>query len=347
MNSRERVLTALNLGTPDKTPFMELVVDEVLGKRLLGRKEPIYKNNPPSLDGYNPFFGFVGWDYYMPSELCQKLHLDGWGFALMPQLQIEENKAAQKNGDRTYLTNGGIKSKDDLKKIKLADLNDEAVFEYANNYINKHRGDYATWVQINIGTDPMLLSLGWETFSYMMIDDIGVIEEMLDIYTEWIAEAVRKLCMLDIDFIWFGDDIAYKTGLMFSPDFYREVCMPRIRKVAQACTKPSVYHTDGNFLSVTEDLLSLGFNGLHPMEPGAVDIFDFKKKYQDRVCTIGNIDLNTLGLGSREETYREVKEKVSKLSIGSSYIMSSSNSLTLYCKDENVMAMVDAFEEYR
>lgn len=347
MNSRERVLTALNQGIPDKTPFMELLVDEALGKRLLGRKEPVYHNNPPSLDGYNPSFGFTGWDYYTPDELCQKLRMDGWGFSLMPQLQAEEKEVAQKNGNRTYLTNGGITSKEDLKKIKLADLNDETVFEYANDYINKHRGDNAVWVQTNLGTDPVILSLGWMTFSTMVLEDIGLIEEMLDIYTEWMAEAVRKLCMLDIDFIWFTDDIAFKNGLFFSPDFYRETCMPRLRKVARACTKPSVYHTDGNFLSVTEDLLSLGFNGLHPIEPEAMDIFDFKKMYQDKVCTIGNIDLNILGLGSREETYQEVKEKVSRLSVGGSYIMSSSNSLTLYCKDENVETMVEAFEKYR
>ncbi len=63
--------------------------------------------------------------------------------------------------------------------------------------------------------------------------------------------------------------------------------------------------------------------------------------------TIGNIDLNTLGIGSREETHNEVKEKVTRLSASGSYIMSSSNTLTLYCKDENVETMIQAFEEYR
>ena len=137
------------------------------------------------------------------------------------------------------------------------------------------------------------------------------------------------------------------NGLMFSPEFYRETCVPRLRKVSKVCTKPSIYHTDGNFLAVTEDLLSLGFNGLHPMEPGSVDIFDFKKKYQDKICTIGNIYLNTLGIGSREETYNEVKEKITRLSAGGSYIMSSSYTLALYCKDENVETMIQTFEEYR
>ena len=64
INSRERVLTALNLGTPDKVPFIELVVDEELGKRILGRKEPVYDNILPPLKGFNSWFGFIGQDYY-------------------------------------------------------------------------------------------------------------------------------------------------------------------------------------------------------------------------------------------------------------------------------------------
>ena len=75
--------------------------------------------------------------------------------------------------------------------------------------------------------------------------------------------------------------------------------------------------------------------------------FDFKKNYGKRVCPIGNIDVDKLSLGSKEEVYNEVKQKLKELSRGGGYIMSSSNSLTLYCKDENVLAMVKAFEEFR
>jgi uroporphyrinogen decarboxylase len=346
MNHRERVLTALNLGIPDKVPYIELEVDEEMGKKLLNRKEPIYNGLSP-LDGFNPWFCFIGRNYYNPIELCEKLHLDGWGYSFMPQIYAEEKEANTSHGKRTYITEGLIKNKDDLKKIKLADLKDNSIFEYVNDYINEYRKDYAVFAVTNMGTDPMLFSLGWETFSYALVDDISLIEEILDIYNEWLIEATKKLCELNFDFIFYADDIAYKNGIMFSPDFYREICMPRLRKVVNACTKPCIYHTDGDFLEVIEELLSLGLNGLHPIEPLSVDIFNFKKKYGTRVCTVGNIDINKLSLGSKEEVYDEVKHKVKELSMGGSYIMSSSNTLTLYCNVENVKAMVEAFERFR
>ena len=65
---------------------------------------------------------------------------------------------------------------------------------------------------------------------------------------------VEKVCELDFDYIWYTDDIAYKNGMMFSPEFYRETCVPRLRKAVATCTKPWVYHTDGNFLDVIDDL---------------------------------------------------------------------------------------------
>ena len=109
----------MNLGTPDKVPFIELVVDEELGKRILGRKEPVYDNILPPLKGFNSWFGFIGQDYYNPKELCEKFQLDGWAVSFMPEVFWENKDATQKHGDRTYITDGKIKSRNDLKKIKL------------------------------------------------------------------------------------------------------------------------------------------------------------------------------------------------------------------------------------
>jgi len=346
MISRKRVLTALNLAVPDKVPYIEIGVDEDIGKKMLDRELPVY-NEDFDHPGFGETIGFNGWNYFNPAELCEVLQLDGWGYTIAAPLYSNEEIANLKEGERKYQTGGKIKNIDDLKKMKLANLKDNQIFEKINNYINKYKGDYSVYAVTNMGTDPMLLSLGWETFSYSLIDNIKMIEELLDIYNEWIIELVKRLCELDLDFIWFGDDIAYKNGLMFSPDFYREICIPRLKKVADTCTKPFIYHSDGNYLEVVEDLLSLGINGLHPFEPVAIDIFDFKEKYGNRVCIVGNIDIDTLSRGSETEVYNEVANKLKVLSGGGGYIMSSSNTLTCYSKIKNVKAMIKSFNKFR
>jgi len=61
----------------------------------------------------------------------------------------------------------------------------------------------------------------------------------------------------------------------------------------------------------------------------------------------GNIDLDyTLTLGAPEEVDREVKERIATVGAGGGYIITSANSLTDYCKTENVWAMANAIKKY-
>ncbi len=94
--------------------------------------------------------------------------------------------------------------------------------------------------------------------------------------------------------------------------------------------------------------MTLGMNGLHPIQPSAMDIKRVKAEYGDKVCIAGNIDLDyTLTLGSPEEVEREVKDRIENIGKGGGYIISSANSLTDYCKLENVWAMSKAIGKYR
>jgi uroporphyrinogen decarboxylase len=96
-----------------------------------------------------------------------------------------------------------------------------------------------------------------------------------------------------------------------------------------------------------DDLLTLGFDALHPLEPGPMDIEAVKRDYGDRLCLVGNIDLHyTLTLGTPEEVDAEVKQRIETIGMGGGYMISSANSITSYCKIENVRAMIEAIRKY-
>jgi len=62
---------------------------------------------------------------------------------------------------------------------------------------------------------------------------------------------------------------------------------------------------------------------------------------------MGNIDLRyTLTRGTPEETEAETKERIEKIGKGGGYILASANSLTRYCRPENVLAMNKALLKY-
>ena len=96
------------------------------------------------------------------------------------------------------------------------------------------------------------------------------------------------------------DDIAIKTGLMVAPDLIREKLFPKIVYLAEGCRRkglPFIYHTDGDVSEVVEELIDMGVNALHPIDPTGMDIYELKPKVAGRLCVIGNIDVDLLTTG--------------------------------------------------
>lgn len=61
-------------------------------------------------------------------------------------------------------------------------------------------------------------------FSYALYDYPGLVQTILDRYTDWTAQVVARLPEVGVDFVWSLDDMAYKTGPMFSPQVRRSSC---------------------------------------------------------------------------------------------------------------------------
>jgi uroporphyrinogen decarboxylase len=172
------------------------------------------------------------------------------------------------------------------------------------------------------------------------------VEKILDLYFAWMTVVVERMCQIGYDIFWTTDDYAYKTGMFFSPAIFQEVIAPRYGRVLKKCTIPWFLHSDGNIMESMDILVDLGVAATHPNQKGAMDIREVKRKYGDRVCVIGNLDLNILGMGTPEETDREVKELIRDLGPGGGYMISSGNSLASYLKPENVLAMSKAIKKY-
>jgi uroporphyrinogen-III decarboxylase len=238
-----------------------------------------------------------------------------------------------------------VKSEDDLDLIKLPDPEDDRYYEPAKRFIAESE-DFATFAVCRLGISPTYLCMGTETFWIALYENPDLVDKVLSHYSEWSAAVMERVSDLGFDVVLMADDIAFKTGPYFSPEIFRQLILPRVRKVAEKIKIPWIYHSDGNFLPVIDDLLSLGMNGLHPIEPDAMEIAEIKRRYGDRVCICGNINVNTLAVGTPDDVREEVKQRLREVAPGGGYIMSSGNSLTSYCRIENIRAMVETLREF-
>jgi uroporphyrinogen decarboxylase len=272
-----------------------------------------------------------------------KFGLDGFGIDFLPPLFV---KVKYGKRGREFIADGLLTSNKALKLVTLPDPTDEFLYEPARTILEGYGNEYAVHARIRLGVSPALLSMGIEGFSYALQDNPALIERVLDIYADWSAELVKHLSKLGFVFLWAFDDIAYNSGPMFSPSVFREIFLPRMKKVAMNIKVPWVYHSDGNFLPIMDDLLTLEMDGLHPIQPDVMNIVKLKRDYGDKVCLLGNIDVGLLTKGTPSEVEKEVKEKIKLLAPGGGYILTSGNSIPSYCKPKNVLAMIRAVHKY-
>ena len=321
-------MAALARKPTDRVPWIEAGVDAPIPQLLLGKTD------------------------FQPEELSAFMGLDNLVVKIMPPVFGEYEDREGIN----FVAHPRIRTRADLDFIEFPDPDDPQLYaqgaEIVRRNCNRAGGNrYAVGASLRLGASPLLMSFGLENFSYCLADDPELVDTILGRYADWTIAVVRHLRDVGFDFVWTFDDMAYKTGPMFSPRILRSVFMPHLRRVAQAIKGegfPWIFHSDGDLMLLLDDLLTLGMDGLHPLEPGPMDIGLVKARYGDRLCLIGNIDLHyTLTMGTPEEVEAEVKRRIVTIGRGGGYMISSANTITSYCKIENVRAMIDAVRKYR
>jgi uroporphyrinogen decarboxylase len=190
------------------------------------------------------------------------------------------------------------------------------------------------------------MSMGVDGFAFALKDDPGLVHEVLRRYVDWQLVVTQTLIEMGFDFLWCFDDIAYKTGPFCSPADFREFMLPAMQRSAEAITIPWVFHSDGDLMSILDDILSLGPAGLHPLEPGPMDLAEVKARYGNLVCLIGNVSVDRLSAGTPAEIRQIVRSCIETGGPGGGYMISSSNSIPPYARPENVRAMAEAIREY-
>lgn len=332
MTSRERVLAVLDGKIPDRVPWIENYVSNEVVEGLLGHANFFRETYSQKIQ--KP--GMIR----IPPEIRDVIPLDNISYDMAPPRYAK----TEKMGGLEQITEGLIKTKDDLKLLDtLPDPDDPALYREAEVYLGEFKRDSAAIATVRTGVSNTYLSMGIEHFCISTILEPGLVKEILWRFSEWSLRVVKNIRELPFDLFFIPDDIGFGNAPMISPDSFRELCVPVMKKVIEAMPLPAIYHSDGNILPLMEDIISLGIKGVANVEPDAMDIEQLKGDFGERITIVGNIDLNyTLSNGTPEETEEEVRRRIKMIGPGGRYILASANSLPHYIKPANVQAMGEA-----
>ena len=347
MNKPERIVTALKGKTPDVVPYMYNTMMKGIQERIVG-----HSITEPTVTGMN-ITGWLGTTDEQPEikpvltavpKTANMLGMDAIQIQVLPPLFVDKVVS----GGEACVAGGRLTSHEALGKAHLPDPDDEALMSKISGMIDKYKGDFAMGARVRLGASSTIMSMGMEAIAYSLADEDGLLQSVVEMYTDWSRRLLKNLCELDFDFVWAFDDISYTTGLMFSPDVFRNFFKQPMKKTASAISVPWIFHSDGDYSAVLDDIIDIGASAIHPIEKESMDYLWLKEKYGKKLCLVGNIDIDyTLSKGTPQEVDAEVKQRISELGPGGGYIICDSNSVPNFCKAKNIIAMSEAVHKYR
>jgi uroporphyrinogen decarboxylase len=149
------------------------------------------------------------------------------------------------------------------------------------------------------------------------------------------------------DAIGMSEDYGTQKSMMISPATWREFIKPGLSRLVgriRAAGKQAYIHSCGHILPIIGDLAEIGVTMLQPIQPEAMDIFEVKRRYGDKLCLMGGISTqHTLQQGTPDDVRREVRACLDRMAAGGGYVMAPAKSILPGVPVSNAIALIEEF----
>jgi uroporphyrinogen-III decarboxylase len=384
MESRERVMAALNLEVPDRVPCHTILidannVDEILGKPAISdfdTVEQLKKDNPNGwreeltnlIDAVETSVfsrcveaaAVIGLDVMQVGIIPLKVvEIPGDHRLLMDDIfgRIWEIRDNEGNFNPYYLY-GTMNSPEKWEETK-ANIEGPATEKYTKmvrkffRRINKKHKDKIFVIVTNdlAGVfESASQGMGMAYYSKMLHKNPKFIKEVHEVIARFTAECYKAYMDVGAEVFVESGDLAYHYGPMMNPKKFYELLLPAYRIITEAVHERGqkiVLHTDGQVTPLLDFVVDCGFDGLQSLEPTAgVDLALVKKKVGDKLCLMGNIDVaHDLVYGTKDEVHNAVKYAIKTGGPGGGFMVSAAN-MHPGVKVPNLKWMVEATKKY-
>jgi len=180
---------------------------------------------------------------------------------------------------------------------------------------------------------------------YLNPDFINALYDKLYFY---MIAYCSSLVRAGVDMIQLIGDLGMQNKLIMSPAIWREHDKWRVANMIAELKRinPSVklyMHTDGDVREIIDDLIQVGIDVLNPIQPECMDPVEIKRKYGERLTLHGAVSLQrTLPFGSPAEVRRKVRHLIECCNVNGGFVLGPSNVMFKEIPPENIVAMYKA-----
>jgi hypothetical protein len=190
-----------------------------------------------------------------------------------------------------------------------------------------------------------------EVWLEAVVSHPALVERLLDMQAERAVRNVEFLAARGFRYFFGGRDFASNQGPMYAPCIFRELVLPRLKRVSQACHRAGAYHlfaSDGNLWSVADDLFDhSGIDGYYEIDRRAgMDLRMLHERYPG-LTLMGNISSHTVHMGTKDEVIAETRSALDEARRSGKVIVGVSNFVVPDTPVENVISLLETIREYR
>ncbi|HIE50429.1 MAG TPA: uroporphyrinogen-III decarboxylase-like protein [Armatimonadetes bacterium] len=176
------------------------------------------------------------------------------------------------------------------------------------------------------------------------------VHDLLDGILEFNLGLVRQLARFPLDGLFLSDDYGSQHGPLMSLAHWREFLRPRLQRLfaqVKGYGLRMFLHSCGNVEPFLPDLIDLGLDVLHPVQPEAMDLRTLKKRYGERLTLYGGLSTQRLlPRASPAQVQEAVRETVRCLAQGGGYILGPGITIQHDIPRENILAVLQAVREW-
>ncbi len=372
MTGRERMLTAMQGGIPDRVPAAP-DTNWMIPAKQTGKKfwDVYYHNDPPIWKAYNDCVRYFGVDGFSHHGVFQMPHQSGCESSRRIIKQTDERMVSETTfrcpaGEVTQETTFLYNEPPTATKKFITDF--EAQFEIAK-YLLLGDVDNISFEQYKetradmgdsgvVGLCMLLPTLlthlcePTENAFFTYYDHKKLLDEYIGLWTDQLVRIAQKIIDVDLkpDFIFFPN-----SGMITlqSVDIMKEYSIPALKTLTKMFKEAGIVtsqHCCGKERALVELAAETDLNCIDPLEilpMGDCDLAEIKQKFGHKLALKGNLHTTEIMLrGTPEKVEAAARQCLDDAMEGGGFILSTGDQCGRDTPEANIFKLVEVCEKY-
>ena len=251
-----------------------------------------------------------------------------------------------------YAWDGVFKNEKTLQSWKLLKIPSTKKLKELKKFYPQIRGKLSILLSL-----PGLFEKSWQSMGFIFFSKLlkkkkfEFINEVINFFYSYTKRLIKTLQKIGIQIFIFADDCGYNQREFIPVSIWRKLFLEKYIKLVEIIHEKNgvaVLHSDGYIINLMDSFIEIGFDAIQSLEPNSgVNIFELFRKYKDKICFIGNIDITYLIYWTPIEIKEYVEKLISKARRWDCFlIVSPTQQINSTVNPENVRMMIKTVKEF-